>query len=968
MKIKELPWRLISIAVTIFFVTIGIIYINHFSNRLFFAVDKFEIAKNDITIGENSDIVFENVPHNFMIVHFENDSIRWNINNTDSLQYIKINNNNPNKTALTENSVINVNNQFSINYRQIAEITKDWKNTRFSKKDKYFSLRNILARNTIDSIQIDTLPKWKNLKSLISISEDNKISLIILDKYTSLSQNGQTIRYKNFGKVGGSEIKIQFYNVIENIAKFNEIDKKSMFVGDINYFAKPTVKTTSWGAGHIKIKNLQNGHFEITFPKAITLSESYSSLDSMISKSGGEIQIKQYQTAFPTQNDIYIPAFSNALQTEIANVQKHEGQNKIHICYFGTDGTHCKQLTDNFSLFPKIQTYTSDFGNGYKVHFRARNLDGNFYASAFLWIVFVGCICLLVLWLYFREWDFRDEYQNTYSPEKAKNAWKYSGILYSIFIAFMCCKMFVDTKLSYTYPFFEKIYSSVILTATGQLILLAALLLLINFMFAKRFYTKAKSWKKFIPFGLIGFLGIFAVLVWCFLKDYLLINNVAGNIFDSYLPKDSATDFFGTIKQILSWNNKFAMVDNYQNVYYSVFLTITLSVFSLLLFNVILFFKKDKGIGLWTKIKELLRKVVLFFIKDKGLKLCAKFKKWISKPIITQCAITIVIAVILFGVTFLPGNFRAIPVTLLFIVGLSYCWDWTTTYLNEKKWWQFILMSILVLFVIANPARGDVGILINILGVFAFFVIYYAIKKNKETVTKDEADKTAKQRAIITSIIFVTLLILSLVAVNWVLPNMFKTENVNYERYARRSTLFTDFKNVQSTGYRYNESDAEFMIVLSHYMHGDTLKNNDIMSENYQLHPSVSTGQSPVVLNDVSFPAAFYAPLKGATFVFFGLLVALLLLVFWFSIYGFKGFNISEPKLHIRMRWRLLAVCIWVFTSLYIFASYFGFVPFTGRLIPGYGVDAVGEALETVILFTFMGAVAWQLPENKNNK
>jgi hypothetical protein len=274
-------------------------------------------------------------------------------------------------------------------------------------------------------------------------------------------------------------------------------------------------------------------------------------------------------------------------------------------------------------------------------------------------------------------------------------------------------------------------------------------------------------------------------------------------------------------------------------------------------------------------------------------------------------------------------------------------------------------MSMLLIAMIVSSIVGDFGMFTGIIGVFAFFVLYYAIRKNKVITTKSEATKAATQKAIRTFVMFIFLSIVSIVAIIWFLPNTFKTENINYERYARRSALFTNFNEVQTTGYRYNESDAEFMVVLSNYMHGDSLKNKDIMSEKYQLHPSVSTGQSPVVLNDVSFPAAFYAPMEGVTstvvtlFVFFSLLAALILLVLGFSIWGITEFNIDKPKLHIRMRWRLLAVCIWVFASLYIFVSYFGFVPFTGRLIPGYGVDAVGEALETVILFTFMGAMQW---------
>jgi hypothetical protein len=51
---------------------------------------------------------------------------------------------------------------------------------------------------------------------------------------------------------------------------------------------------------------------------------------------------------------------------------------------------------------------------------------------------------------------------------------------------------------------------------------------------------------------------------------------------------------------------------------------------------------------------------------------------------------------------------------------------------------------------------------------------------------------------------------------------------------------------------------------------------------------------------------------------------------------------------------------MWVGTSLYIYLSYIDWLPFTGRLNPGLGVDAVGEALETAILLAFMAAAGFK--------
>ena len=61
-------------------------------------------------------------------------------------------------------------------------------------------------------------------------------------------------------------------------------------------------------------------------------------------------------------------------------------------------------------------------------------------------------------------------------------------------------------------------------------------------------------------------------------------------------------------------------------------------------------------------------------------------------------------------------------------------------------------------------------------------------------------------------------------------------------------------------------------------------------------------------------------------------------------------------EVDVRMLWRILAVLMWACTSFYLYASYVGQFPFTGRLCPGYGVDSVGEALESMSLLAFMTA------------
>ena len=159
----------------------------------------------------------------------------------------------------------------------------------------------------------------------------------------------------------------------------------------------------------------------------------------------------------------------------------------------------------------------------------------------------------------------------------------------------------------------------------------------------------------------------------------------------------------------------------------------------------------------------------------------------------------------------------------------------------------------------------------------------------------------------------------------------------------------------RNSGYRYAVSDTEFMTVMVHGRYN--LSGKDPLSpERHVLHPSVSTGQSPVVLNDVSLPSAFFGTYGWSAYlVYFSLMVLLIIAVVAYSLPSKRQMDLGS-EIDVRTIWRLLAVMMWAGTSFYLYLSYVGRFPFTGRLNPGFGVDSVGEALESVILLAFMTA------------
>ena len=188
------------------------------------------------------------------------------------------------------------------------------------------------------------------------------------------------------------------------------------------------------------------------------------------------------------------------------------------------------------------------------------------------------------------------------------------------------------------------------------------------------------------------------------------------------------------------------------------------------------------------------------------------------------------------------------------------------------------------------------------------------------------------------------------------MPMKYDVNEVSYDRTARRFELFSQFDKYLNSGYRYAVADAEFMTVLTHYMY-NTSGSDPLSPEKHPLHPSVSSGQSPVVVNDVAVPSSFFGSYGFLAYIlFFGLIVMLCCIVVWHNM---KMPEISGRVLSSsQLMWRTLAVMMWAGTSIYLYASYIGGVPFTGRLCPGLGVDAVGEAIESTLLLAFMTATS----------
>ena len=187
---------------------------------------------------------------------------------------------------------------------------------------------------------------------------------------------------------------------------------------------------------------------------------------------------------------------------------------------------------------------------------------------------------------------------------------------------------------------------------------------------------------------------------------------------------------------------------------------------------------------------------------------------------------------------------------------------------------------------------------------------------------------------------------------------------MGYDRTPRRFMLQSQFEDYLGSGYRYAVSDGEFMMVMTHSMY-NTSGEDPLSPELHYLHPSVSTGLSPVVLNDLSAPVAFFGTYGVVAYVlYFGLAILLLVGVSGFTLWRLPHrLNVVDAT----MAWRLIAVFMWMGTTYYLFSSYVCIFPFTGRLNPGLGIDSVGEILESTFLLSFMTATLLKERSSTNN-
>lgn len=921
--------------------------LNSIAPRLLFTIDGISFHNQPtLTLGENSDICFKGIPEDYMKISTDGNHFSWTIDSTGEspCRYYKINGANPNRHTLQDSDTIYLDFRDGNIHIAASELMDSLKQF---EKQEYFFLRNLIARfwgQAYEGIKDD-----KNISSFIyKKAKANDFSLCILDTLTHLNKD---VKYVFAGNTTDSifapsqECKIQFFTMQDFSTK--ALDNEFLSVSGINFFAKPTVLLTQWGAGHIMLRSKGNT-VDMLFPKSLMFVEEYSKLTENVSDKSGLLTIKQSAGGYPIPGDIFVPMLSNAINSDLVNLKISEDSLILQEQLVNEKTDTPILIKGHFGMLPTQDRYLIESGNA-TINCRLTKLNQGYWYSYLCWPLLVWVLVSVCGWYFFKR---RGEFD--YTPQSDRLRWHFIAIE-TIALAYFIGKILIAAKLSYTYPYFEKISGITIVEISGMLLLIYQLSLIWNhdIIINRRTYFTEEAPPWYVISAYSSGLLLSLLLIFIFHKqDQGFIKGML-----QAFPEGT----WNNLDPRFWFQSDSPMNDTHRSICYMLCLT------NLILpFLPISFYMIRKGI--------LALKGIHWFDNISSLishEWNCLTNRWdgIMTNVWYNTLLSISLPAILIIFYFIrSGNFQTALITLTVIPLLSYTLtngNYLSKPISSRPWLNSLLriicMFVTTLVAIVFAFFPDHGYLTNYIGfLIAIYAFYYLMFKGDDSSRGRYEEETEKrgwkwQLCMLASLFFLI----------WLSPNIirpfFSPEEVNYERYAHRFYLFTDMDRYQETGYRYADSEVEFMRIMGYYMslpEGDDPLSND----DHPLHPSVSSGQSPVVLNDLSVPCAFLAPYGSkAYYVYFTLLVVLTLIVIPYSLEGSTSQRRSFDR---KTQWRLLALFMWVGSTIYLYASYIGFLPFTGRLNPGMGVDSVGEAFETSILLSYM--IATTSYENDN--
>lgn len=983
-----------SMAVLVVALVVAVVSLFRIPTKLVMAVDGFDLNKTTgVTIGRQSDVCIDNVPAGYLTVshNAQDGSFGWQVNargEKDTLQYYLINDVNPNRHALRVKgdslSSIQVrygrNRTFTLTGAEVKEVYKGL-------DTHYIQLSNAIRK--VQGEVADCLMADKLLRSFL-YHDDDGYYLVILDRMTMLDGKvgycfgGNTADAALMGSAAATlhhdELKVQFFRLSTSAYRDKKVDDSTFSIDDLNYTMKPTVKLTPWQAGHVMLR-ARGDRLEVRFPKAVMYVESVGKVRERCHETGNMLSYMQDSRPFPSHGTIYLPAFSHGMEMGICTVDFNDEGIVLR------DNTNQSYpLGSHFSLWgPQLTSYQLHSGSG-TIHARVGLLGGRYLAS-YLALPFVALLLILVairmLFCYSNRQLYDDNHpRRFYSAELIRSFAPLAKLLMCAAFCMVVCKVMITVKLGYTYPYFEKVSHIAPVTTTLFLVMVWALILLVNHRMLRlsthRVAIGRSGWLIRSRRLLIALASVALPAALAYVSLRYNDGHNARLMLESYFPQNLWS------LNVMRWPDLTGINDTHRSVPYTQFLM--LGVVVVLLLALSLFPGFFTRCGHWMRRQMSRWGNCLLGLLAHLLPRLADGLRWLIRhrtdPLYDEgepadrpwwhVFRATGLHVLYHGVPYLflllllwalPGNYATALITLVVVFGLSHAYTSFTEYeLRHHRFFVLLTMithSVLFLLMAFMP---DHGYLTNYIGFAAtLIVLFFSYKSQMRNQREQRRENAGIRLSLLAFIAF------GFILLRFILPQLADTDS--FDRSNRRISLSYSYDEVLRSGYRFSESDAEFMTVMAGYMtnvkFGDEHHYDPLSNESNYLHPSVATGQSPVILNDLSIQSSFFHAYGGWAYItFFCLLIALALAVMWYS-YGIDPDRGSAYVMHPVTARRLLAMMMWVGTSAYLLSSYFGILPFTGRLNPGYGIDSVGEALESALLLALMCGTVVDAPSGE---
>jgi len=988
--------------------------------QFFFSVNKVEFhQKRSISIGGHDDIVFRQLPDDLLRIEKDPQQplFHWNLSKP---YYVKLNNKTLNRAFIEPNRILRINGTgIQVESNVLIRQCRKFSNNYISVKNLLLSIPGII-RSGSDALALE------NVKSLITYKgAEKRYSIIFLDSLTWIGDKG-------FAKNGDVEAvdsfccKVQFFKPIESdYLKTSDSIKflskvKAGLLGFVKpdfsimnhfYYVKPRPVLTDWGAGHVYLSAPNDTTLRVTFPTNITIVVPKDTIDNLNERNKKlGVAIRQLTTSYPSEFDIHLPAISHNFSERLFEIRLPGDSVLVNSTNASSAGR----------LFPGFVSVTSTnmpgTASSVDLYGNARIIDKWFVSLPFLSLLIITLVALVLIYTftYRRNHKCHDKtYANLDNTDHSCRSYSssYFSAIFIGLIALLSIKLIITYQLSYTSPYFLNLFPvNIIVAHLVPIVIFIAWLLLDR---DNHEWKEPGRHKRDIWISIIIFSTISLIITWFW---YTKLFMTFWKPFNDSVPRSDALQLFPGFFKIVKYLYPPTTPDSWKDSHFIVVYTTVVFGFVILLF-IWLGIKRfeqllNKGRIWWIFIvcltigtlaslnvlgnfrSMLLTPLLIIFSAKVILSNYEKIKpgNGVSSSLrILMMIVWLIIIIVTAGTClyFKVTPFWSVIVIAVPILCLLMFFLKARTYYSEvgKKRYTlqwivvFPLVILLILGLYVVSSAGDVGFLIVTMGVLISIILFqFTVNDPEEYIVATELTEIRFKNILKSFFTTAIIIVILLFCVQKIFPRM--KENITMERYSRRINFFSDFNNIHKQGLKYTENDAEFFAIISHYSGMIKEKKEHFPSSTSPIHSSISSTQSPVVINDLSFPVGFIA-----SYHFIGIAFILAVwLVLLFMVYAHtlgqatngpfanpnskSGFQAGDTANYLHMKWliRLFSVNILIFTSLYLLVSYFGMVPFTGRLIYGVGQDSVTEVAETLVFFILIGWRGYKTYEDEETQ